>query len=104
MATIRMAIKPKYLDQILRGVKTTEYRSISTYWVSKLVDTTRYSGMDNDSIRQAIITGKRELYPRKYDSITFFDGKRIVVVQMLDTKIYRGHEYFAIALGKIIKK
>ena len=43
---INASIKKQYLEQIIKGTKTTEYREMTEYWTQKLVDVESYKGKD----------------------------------------------------------
>lgn len=99
MATINMALKEPFFEQIQRGVKTTEYREITDYWIGKLLDTDRYTEKDADTLRQKLIDGSVPVYPKGWTDILFHCKGRTLSKKILDIKVYRGHSLFAIKLG-----
>lgn len=98
-SNLNVAIKEVYLNQILKGAKTTEYRDMSDYWIEKLVDKAFYPGMDNSEIRESLTSGQRPLKWNKYKTITFHCGPKTAVYRIEDIKVYDHHTTFAIKLG-----
>ena len=101
---VNASIKKQYLDMILRGSKTTEYRDMSPYWTQKLVDVGRYTGKDVQEVIDGLQQGKLTLHTRDIDSITFWCNGQRVKYQVLGINVYQGHKLFAIRLGKALTK
>jgi len=96
---INASIKQQYLDLILRGAKTTEYRDMSEYWTKKLVDLDQYKGKDVQNVIEGLQTGKLLLHRKPITQITFWCNNNKVAYKVLDIVIYKGHKIYAIKLG-----
>lgn len=103
MKTLYVTVYQQFFDQIARGVKKTEYRQMSEYWVKRLVDVSQYNGMDLQSIRIGLLNGKIEPHWNDYTHIRFKCGKNYLLCEIKGINVYRGHDIFCIKLGKIIK-
>ena len=85
-STLKIFIKGIYFDQIISGTKNTEFRKVSPFWSSRLLDA------DNRK--------------RHYDQIEFINGMRPDsrrVITGYEGFRKRGEEYL-IGIGKILKK
>lgn len=101
---VNASIKKQYLDMILKGAKTTEYREMTDYWTKKLVDVESYKGKDVDEVIEGLQTGKLELKPRAIKQITFYcEKKKSAVYKVTGIRAYKGHKLFAIGLGDRVK-
>ena len=101
---INASIKKQYLEQIVKGTKTTEYREMTEYWTQKLVDVESYKGKDVAEIIEGLQTGKLELYPRPIKQMTFYcERKKGAIYKVTDIRAYKGHKLFAIGLGKSVE-
>lgn len=101
---INASIKKQYLEQIIKGAKTTEYREMTEYWTQKLVDVESYKGKDVAEIIEGLQTGKLELHPRPIKQMTFYcERKKGAIYKVTDIRAYKGHKLFAIGLGKRVE-
>lgn len=100
---VNLSIKPVYFDSIRRGVKRTEYRDLTPYYVGKFVDTARYPGLTAVEIAEALRRGE-PLFHRAVDTLTLHDNKRgrTMVVAVVGIKVYDHHTSLAIRLGDIV--
>lgn len=98
---INLSLKTIYFDAINRGVKTTEYRDMTTYYIEKLVDRTKYNGKTDEEIIEKLRNGAK-LYPLPIDSITFFNNGRVLKKEVKGIEVQPHHTTFAIKLGKRI--
>lgn len=101
--TLNMALKKPYYDQILKGVKTTEYRDMKDYWIDKLVDKAFYKNKSNSEIRDLLVSGKAPLKWNKWKRIRFWHEGRNMLVEVKGMEVYDHHPMFAIKLGKILE-
>lgn len=100
---INAYIKRQYLDMILKGVKTTEYREMTEYWTDKLVDIDRYKGKTPHDVTEMLKLGEIPLHPKPVRQITFYcDKKKSAIYKVLGIKVYQGHKLYAIRLGERI--
>lgn len=100
---INASIKKQYLDMILCGAKTTEYREMTAYWTNKLVDTGKYDGKSAEEIADLLQCGEQPLYPKPIQRITFYcDRRPCATYEVQGISAYRGHSLFAIRLGNRI--
>lgn len=85
-STLKIFIKGIFFDQIIAGTKNMEYRKVSPFWSSRLLDANNKK--------------------RHYDQIEFINGmkpdSRRVITGYEGFK-QRGEEYL-IGIGKILKK
>jgi len=98
---LNVRIYKQYFDAILKGVKTTEYRTMSDYWMRKLVDVSKY-GKDittEQDLRTAIQDDAKPTF-RDYDRIRFFCGKQTATYKIVCIRVYPHHDWFAIKLGE----
>ena len=101
---VNASIKKQYLDMILKGAKTTEYREMTDYWTKKLVDIESYKGRDVEEIIEGLQSGELELRPRPIKQISFYCERKLgAVYKVTDIRAYKGHKLFAIGLGKRVK-
>lgn len=101
---VNASIKKQYLEQIEKGVKDTEYREMTEYWTSKLVDVESYGGKEVSEIIDGIQRGELKLHPRAIKQITFYcERKKSAIYKVTGIRVYRGHKLFAIGLGAKIK-
>lgn len=101
---INASIKKQYLEQIIKGTKTTEYREMTEYWTQKLVDVESYKGKDVAEIIEGLQTGKLELHPLPIKQMTFYcERKKSAIYKVTDIRAYKGHKLFAIGLGKRVE-
>lgn len=98
---INLSLKSVYFDAINRGVKTTEYRDMTTYYIEKLVDKTKYKGKTNEEIIEELRKGAK-LYPLPIRTVTFFNNGRILTKEVKGIEVQPHHTVFAIKLGKRI--
>lgn len=98
---INLSLKSVYFDAINRGVKTTEYRDMTTYYIEKLVDKTKYKGKTNEEIIEELRKGAK-LYPLPIRTVTFFNNGRILTKEVKGIEAQPHHTVFAIKLGKRI--
>ena len=103
MRIINMALKTPWYNAIERGAKKTEYREMKDYWITKLLDTERYKGKNTEEIRSGITSGAMEVYPADWTHVRFHNQGRQMEFEILSINVYRGHEIFAIKLGKRIR-
>lgn len=97
-----MSIYKEYLDQIVKGAKTTEYRVMSDYWMRRLVDTSKYGEQDEEQLRKLIASDSDVPY-RHFDKIRFHCGQRVVTCAIRDIRAFPCHSWFAIRLGEVEK-
>ena len=100
MKTLHLSIKKPYFDAIRRGAKTTEYRTMSDYWMRKIVDLSEYKGKTLDEIREGLVMGKLKLHYIPYDTLIFHCQNLTYEIGMKKVEVYRGHETFAIKLSE----
>lgn len=100
--TINLSIKTPYFDSINRGVKTTEYRDMTTYYVDKLLDKTKYGGMSNEEIIEYLHKGGK-VHTLDIDKVRFFNNQRVLTMRVLGIETYNHHSTFAIKLGKRVE-
>lgn len=98
---INLSLKTIYFDAINRGVKTTEYRDMTAYYVEKLVDKTKYKGKTNEEIIEELRKGAK-LHPLPIESVTFFNNGRVLRKEVKGIEVQPHHTTFAIKLGKRI--
>ena len=102
---LNLSVYERYFNAIENQSKDTEYRNITDYWTSKLVDLSAYPGKDVDEVMDGLMSGKLEIKPIKYDTLTFYTtkgGKRVhLVIEWKDTVVHAGHKFFAIRLGNL---
>ncbi len=96
MKALHCAIKRQYLDLIMAGTKTVEYRDMSPYWVQRLVVIP--AGKDINQYRADIISGKVEPKFQHYTHIVFHCEGATATMPITGVKTYRGHHLFAISL------
>ena len=90
-----------YFDQIARGAKTTEYRTMSDYWMRRLVDTSKYGrGLTEAQLRAAIAKDPDPPY-RPFSRIRFHCGKDTLERAVVSIRAYPCHEWFAIRLAPV---
>ena len=99
---VNASIKKVYLNMILKGTKTTEYRDMSEYWTKKLVEVESYKGKTVQEVIDGLQQGKLKLKPRAIDTITFFCEGTRTRYKVLGITTYVGHKLFAIRLGEQI--
>ena len=100
---VNASIKRVYLDMILKGAKTTEYRDMSVYWTDKLVDVPSYGGLTTQEVISGLQAGELELKAKPIDTITFWCEGTRTRYAVLSINVYKGHKLFAIKLGKQVK-
>lgn len=88
---LRLSIKPIYLNQILSGRKTKEYRDIRPSLQK------RYCELDSEGYCKTDANGS--LIPREWDAIRFFCGKQTALVEITGAEI----TLFADKTGKLIE-
>lgn len=103
---LNLSVYERYFNAIESGAKDTEYRDIKDYWTQKLVDLSAYPNKDVAEVQEGLMSGKLEIKPIKYDTLTFYTtragGKRAsLVIEWKDTVVHAGHKYFAIRLGDL---
>lgn len=98
---INLSLKTVYFDAINRGVKTTEYRDMTTYYIEKLVDRAKYNGKTDEEIIEELRNGTK-LFPLPIDSVTFFNNGRVLKKEVKGIEVQPHHTTFAIKLGKRI--
>ena len=103
---LNLSVYERYFNAIESGAKDVEYRDArNDYWMKKLVDLSAYPGKDVDEVRDGLVSGKLEIKPIKYDTLTFYTtkgGKRVhLVIEWKDTVVHAGHKFFAIRLGDL---
>lgn len=99
---LNVAIMQQFLDQIIKGTKTTEYRTMSDYWMRRLVDVSKYGeGLDEVELREAITKDKNIKY-QPFSSIRFHCGQRRLTKKIKEIRAYPCHNWFAIKLGDTI--
>ena len=84
--TLKIFIKKQWFDEILAKQKTTEYRAVSPFWISRLYDANNKK--------------------RHYDEIEFINGYQTDARRLItgyEGFKKRGNE-FQIGIGKIKKK
>ena len=97
-----VAIMRQFLDQIVKGTKNTEYRTMSDYWMRRLVDVSKYGeGLDEVELREAITKDKNIKY-QSFTAICFHCGQRKLTKKIKEIRVYPCHNWFAIKLGDII--
>lgn len=101
MKVLYATLFQKYFDQIARGTKTTEYRDMSDYWVKRLVDVDKYETKDTAAIRNGLVKGTLEPHWKDWTHIRFKCGNHYLLCEIKGIKVYRGHDIFCIALGKV---
>jgi len=117
MKTLHLNLKKKWFEMILNGIKSEEYRAISTYFINLFIDKTNFKTWgNNDFIRELEYDGLEILELKKYSSIIFSNGyaknRPQFEIELLEIEIGPGREewgaivgkkYFILKLGKIIK-
>lgn len=99
METLDVSILEVNLNPIVKGAKTTEYRTMSDYWMRKLVDVSKYGdGLDIVELRMAIAKDTDVPY-RPYKVIRFHCGDRTFEKRIKEIRAYPCHEWFAIKLA-----
>lgn len=101
MKTLYLTVYRIYFEEIRRGVKTTEYRDMSEYWVSRLIDTSKYGGKDLDQIREGLIQGKLKPYFVDWQKVRFKCGNNYLFADIDRIEVYKGHSVFAIKLKNV---
>ncbi|MBQ0074587.1 MAG: hypothetical protein KBT34_10375 [Prevotella sp.] len=101
MVKINLSLKTVYFDAINRGIKKTEYRDGTPYYVEKLVDMSKYPGLNAEQILEELRKGAK-LYPKKIDAIVFHNNQRVLTMEVKGIEVYDHHTSFAIKLGKRI--
>lgn len=104
MKVLNLTLYRIYFDQIQRGIKNTEYRDMSDYWVGKLIDTTKYNIKDIAELKNKLINGEVKPVFVPYTHVRFKNGNNFMLVKIKEIVIYRGHTIFAIKLGDIVKE
>lgn len=97
--TLDVRVFQVFFDQIEKGVKTTEYREMSDYWMHRLVDTSKYGDLGEAELRDAISKDPDPPY-RPFSVIRFHCGGRTLERRITGIRTYPCHDWFAIKLGK----
>ena len=86
METLKIVIKKEWFDQIANGTKKIEYRDISPFWESRLLD--------------------KEGKKRKYDRIEFINGYNTDARRMVTgfEGVSERGGLFYVKIGKIYKR
>ena len=101
MMKVNLSVYSVYFDNINRGIKTTEYRDLTPYYVDKFVDKSHYEGKTSEEIVEILRKGGK-LYPLPIEAITFHNNGRVLTMSVKEIKTYDHNTIFAIKLGKRI--
>lgn len=101
MKTIYATLYQQYFDQVARGTKKTEYRTMSDYWIRRLVDVDKYSTNNLSEIKNGIVSGKLPQHYKDWTHIRFKCGNSYLLCEIKGINVYRGHDIFCIKLGKV---
>lgn len=104
---LNLSVKEQWFDAIENGSKTIEYRDMKNdYWVTKLLDMSKYPNMTPEEVRNGLYRGKLEVYRVPYDTATFYtmrNGKKVhLVIEVRGLNVFKGHTTFAIMLGDLL--
>lgn len=88
----------QFYDQIAKGVKTTEYRVMSEYWMKRLADTSKYGDLDEAALRKAM-AADADISWKPWRLARFHCGKRSLTKRIVSIRAYPSHEWFAIKLA-----
>lgn len=98
--TLDLRVFQQFFDQIAKGVKTTEYRVMSDYWMRRLADTSKYGDLDEAALRKAMAADAAIVWkPWRY--ARFHCGKRSLLMRIVSIRAYPSHEWFAIKLAPV---
>ena len=101
MKILPLTVYKQYFESIRRGTKRTEYRDgTNDYWVGRLCDMSKYPGMSEAEVRDALVKGAR-LHPAGWTHVRFKNGKDYLLAEIRSIEWYSGHTTFAIKLGKV---
>lgn len=97
---LNLSLLPVWYNAIDRGTKKIEYRDFKDYWLNKLLEMRFYKGKTMDDIRKGLAQGTLELHPVNWTHVRFHCQEREMEYEIKEIKVYKGHEMFAIHLGK----
>lgn len=103
MKVINMALKKVWYDAIDKGVKTTEYRDMTDYWMGKLLDMKKYKGKTFREVRRGLEKGELKVFPADWTHVRFHHDKDNMTFAIDKLVCYNGHTTFAIKLGDRLK-
>ena len=96
--TLDLRVFQQFFDQIAKGVKTTEYRVMSEYWMKRLADTSKYGDLDEAALRKAM-AADTDISWKPWRFARFHCGKRSLTKRIISIRAYPSHEWFAIKLA-----
>lgn len=97
---LHVRVFERFFDAIAGGVKTTEYREMSAYWMRRLVDTSKYAAADEQELRDAIRRDP-DVPWRGWETIVFHCGARTLERRVASIAVFPGYRWFAIRLAPV---
>lgn len=104
MRTLDFALKNQWFDQIARGRKKVEYRSLDNpYYAQKFVNVDSYSGKSVNDVVKGLKDGTLKPRWNELTHIRFHCMGRTMLVEVKGIRLERESKVYAIDLGKVIQ-
>lgn len=97
-AVLHLRVYEQFFNAIASGAKTTEYREMTAYWMGRLVDTSKYAGVDDEQGLRDAICRDPDVPWRGWGSVVFHCGGRTLERRIASIAVFPGYRWFAIRL------